>query len=54
MFGLQAGHEGVLRKVARSGVVLGVCAFDLLVEGLDVGGEEAMELECVALFLGEG
>jgi hypothetical protein len=50
---LQARHEGVLGKVAWSGAVLGVCALDLLVEGLDVGGKEAMELERVALFFGE-
>jgi hypothetical protein len=32
---------------------LGIRALDLLVQGLDVRGEEAMELEGVALFLGE-
>lgn len=51
---LEAGHEGVLGQVARAGAVLGIGALDLLVERLDVGGEQAMELERVALVLGEG
>ena len=51
---LQARHEGVLRKVVWSGRVLGVCALDLLVEGLDVGGEVAMKLKGIALFLRKG
>jgi hypothetical protein len=47
---LQTGHESVLGKVAWSGGVLGVCALDLLIESLDVGGKEAMELKYIALF----
>jgi hypothetical protein len=51
---LQASHKGVLREIIWAGLVLGVRALDLLVEGLDVGGQQAMELECVALFFREG
>lgn len=39
---LETGHEGVLGQVARAGAVLGVGALDLLIERLDVGGQEAM------------
>jgi hypothetical protein len=46
---LQTRHEGVLREVVRPGLVLGVGALDLLIERLDVCGEQAMEFECVAL-----
>lgn len=51
---LQACHEGVLGEMVRPGAVLGVCALDLLVEGLNVRRQKAVELERVALFLGEG
>jgi hypothetical protein len=51
---LQARHESVLGKVVRSRAILGICALDLLVKGLDVCWEQAMELERVALLLGEG
>jgi hypothetical protein len=51
---LQARHEGVFGQISGPGAVLGVGAADLLVERLDVGGNEAMQLEELTLFLCEG
>jgi hypothetical protein len=51
---LQTGHESILSEVIRTRAVLGVCALHLFVERLDVGGEQAMELEGIAFFLIEG
>lgn len=50
---LHTRHEGVLGEVVRTRAVLGICALDLLIEGLNIGRKKAMKLECIAFFFGE-
>lgn len=51
---LHGRHECVFSQIVRPRTILIVGAPGLLVEGLDVGREEAMELKSFTLFLGEG
>jgi hypothetical protein len=44
-----AGHEGVLGERVLAAGVLVVGSPNLFVQSLDVGGEKAMEVECVTL-----
>jgi hypothetical protein len=48
-----ARHEGVLsERIGPAGILL-IRAMDLLIQRLDVGGEEAMEVESVTISGGE-
>ncbi len=49
-----AGHEGVFGERVGPRDVLVVCAADLLGYGLDVSGEEAVQVKEVAFRGGEG
>lgn len=46
---LHARHEGILRKIIRTGAVLLVRTLHLLLERLDVGGKQAVKSEVVTL-----
>lgn len=48
-----ASQECIFGKIVRSTLVLLVGALDLLVQCLDVWREEAVELECCSLIVGE-
>lgn len=50
---LQPSHERVLREAVRPAAILLVGPRDLLIQRLDIRGQEAVQLEFLALIVGE-
>lgn len=46
---LHASHKGVFRQIIRTGAILLICTLYLLLERVNVGGEQVMKSEGVTL-----